>query len=58
MSPTTLSLLRLCSNLVKEIVQIGFEFKHFDHREGTTHPSESPLGPNCSETIILTSAPS
>jgi len=55
---TTNSLLRLCPNLVKEKVRIGFEFKHYDHHECTTHPSESPLGHNCSETTILTSVPS
>jgi len=50
--------LRLCPNPAKEIIQIGFEFKYFDPHERTTHPSESPLGRNCSKTTILTSAPS
>ena len=54
---TTNSPLRLCPNLVKETIQIDFEFKYFDHREGTTHLSESPLGCNCSKTIISTSIP-
>ena len=46
---TTNSPLRLCPNLVKETIQIDFEFKYFDHREGTTHPNKSPLGCNCSK---------
>jgi len=46
---TTNSPLRLCPNLAKETIQIGFEFKYFDHHEGTTHPSESSLGRYCSK---------
>jgi len=40
----TNSHLRLCLNLAKETIRIGFEFKHFDHHKGTTHLSESSLG--------------
>jgi len=33
MKKTTNSPLRLCPNLAKEIIQIGCEFKSFDHHE-------------------------
>jgi len=48
--------LRLCPNLAKETIQIGFEFKYFDPHESTTHPSESPFGRICSKTTISTLA--
>jgi len=40
----TNSPLRLCPNLAKETIQIGFEFKRFDHHDDTTHSSEFSLG--------------
>jgi len=43
------SLLRLCPHLAKETIHIGFEFKYFDHHEGTIHLSQSSLGRNCSK---------